>query len=54
MRTVRVAVLLSLHQGLGIAIDIEFMWRLKAGAALPGERARLLINSKSNKTNKAV
>jgi hypothetical protein len=41
-------------QGLGIAIDITFMWRLKEAAAHPGERGRLLLNSKSNKTNKAA
>jgi hypothetical protein len=30
-------------QGLGIALDISFMWRLKPGAAYPGERARLTV-----------
>lgn len=30
-------------QGLGIPIDIGFMWRPKEGAAYPGERARLTV-----------
>ncbi|MGE0713854.1 MAG: hypothetical protein AB7P02_00295 [Alphaproteobacteria bacterium] len=30
-------------QGLGIALDIGFMWRPKEGAAHPGERARIRI-----------
>ncbi len=30
-------------QGLGIALDIGFMWRHKEGAAHPGERARLQV-----------
>jgi len=30
-------------QGLGIALDIGFMWRHKEGAAHPGERARLQL-----------
>lgn len=30
-------------QGLGIALDIGFMWRAKKGAAYPGERARLQV-----------
>jgi hypothetical protein len=30
-------------QGLGIAVDIGFMWRHKEGAAHPGERARLQV-----------
>lgn len=31
-------------QGLGIALDIGFMWRPKEGAAHPGERARIRIS----------
>lgn len=30
-------------QGLGIAVEIGFMWRLKESAAYPGERARLQV-----------
>lgn len=30
-------------QGLGIALDVGFMWRHKEGAAHPGERARLQV-----------
>jgi hypothetical protein len=30
-------------QGLGMALDIGFMWRPKEGAAHPGERARIWI-----------
>jgi hypothetical protein len=30
-------------QGLGIEVDIAFMWRLKEGAAHPGEHARILV-----------
>lgn len=30
-------------QGLGIGLDLVFMWRHKEGAAYPGERARLVI-----------
>ena len=30
-------------QGLGIALEIGFMWRPKKGAAYPGERARIQI-----------
>ena len=30
-------------QGLGIAVEIGFMWRLKEAAAHPGERARLQV-----------
>lgn len=33
-------------QGLGIALDLVFMWRHKEGAAYPGERARLVIAAK--------
>jgi hypothetical protein len=33
-------------QGLGVAIDIGFMWRHKEGAAHPGERARLQVGSR--------
>ena len=32
-------------QGLGIAIEIGFMWRHKESAAYPGERARLQITA---------
>jgi hypothetical protein len=31
-------------QELGIAIDIEFMWRLKEASAHPGKRGRISIN----------
>jgi hypothetical protein len=31
-------------QGLGVALDIGFMWRHKEGAAHPGERARIQVN----------
>jgi hypothetical protein len=31
-------------QGLGMPVDIGFMWRHKEGAAHPGERARLQVN----------
>lgn len=31
-------------QGLGIALDVGFMWRLKDTAAHPGDRARLTIS----------
>lgn len=34
-------------QGLGVALDLVFMWRHKDGAAYPGERARLVIAAKS-------
>lgn len=34
-------------QGLGMALDLSFMWRHKEGAAYPGERARLTIAAKS-------
>lgn len=30
-------------QGLGMALDISFMWRLKEAAAYPGERARVRL-----------
>jgi hypothetical protein len=30
-------------QGLGLALDVSFMWRPKEGAAHPGERARLQV-----------
>lgn len=30
-------------QGLGVAVDIGFMWRHKEGAAHPGERARIQL-----------
>ncbi len=35
-------------QGLGIALDIGFMWRPKKGAAHPGERARIQITGATN------
>ena len=35
-------------QGLGIALDIGFMWRLKEGAAYPGERARIRVSGSKN------
>jgi hypothetical protein len=34
-------------QGLGISVDIGFMWRLKEGAAYPGETARVQVGSRS-------
>ncbi|MBV2183410.1 MAG: hypothetical protein KUL88_02555 [Rhizobium sp.] len=34
-------------QGLGIALDIGFMWRPKEGAAHPGERARIRISPRA-------
>lgn len=37
-------------QGLGMALDIGFMWRPKEGAAHPGERARLLVAGSTGST----
>jgi hypothetical protein len=37
-------------QGLGVALEIGFMWRLKEAAAHPGERARIVVAT----TNGAV
>jgi hypothetical protein len=34
-------------QGLGIGVDVGFMWRPKEGAAHPGERARLTVEAKT-------
>lgn len=34
-------------QGLGLTLDLVFMWRLKEGAAFPGERARLTIAART-------
>lgn len=31
-------------QGTGLAVEIEFMWRLKSAAAHPGERARIQLH----------
>ena len=42
-------------RGLGIGMDIGFMWRPKDGAAHPGERARIVLNAVpgSNRTEAA-
>lgn len=34
-------------RGLGLALDLAFMWRLKEDAAYPGERARLTVAAKN-------
>lgn len=39
--------IVTVAQGLGLALDLVFMWRLKEDAAHPGERARLSIAAKS-------
>jgi hypothetical protein len=42
-------------QSLGIAVDVGFMWRLKDGAAHPGERARIQVRgSKGSRESKAA
>ena len=41
------AALIATARGLGIGLDVAFMWRAKEGAAHPGERGRLQVPSAS-------
>ena len=38
-------------QGLGIGLDIGFMWRHNEGAAYPGEKARLIVPEPKSESN---
>jgi hypothetical protein len=40
--------LVTAAQGVGVSLDITFMWRSKDSAAFPGERARLSVNEPKN------
>lgn len=40
--------LVTTAQGLGIAVEIGFMWRQKEGAAYPGERGRVRVLSRAS------
>ena len=43
--------LVTAAQGLGIGLEIGFMWRHREGAAHPGERARLIVPGPKSESN---